>query len=807
MDTQMKEIKKAEKRINSLQYKLMNLGFTSRAPSDLKQIIENTYSQYEKRLAARLLALWYSGLRSEEGARKCLEILPLALDGENDSEIRWKTAIMEAECLEVLKNTDQAKMVISRELATHESANLYLAAANLEASIFKRIEWINKALALHKLSPIACKPSKEIDAFDCLQPDYSQANMPKIKMDETTPKVSVILPVYNAQRIIKTALNSLLSQTWGNLEILVVDDGSDDATSEIVESFCKHDSRIYLMVNRENKGPYVARNTALSLATGDLVCCHDADDWSHPQMIEKQVLHLMQNTDVMANTSQQARLSPELKFHRRYRYGYYVLNNLPSFMFRRKPIMEALGYWDSVRFSADSELMRRIRKVFGKNTVVNLHTGPLCFQRQHESSLTGNKYFGAEYYYFGARKEYYEAQLYHHKHAPSLNYEFPQFERPFPVPEPMWPIREINNSKKRHFDIVYAADFRVSDCNTRSIEEEIKAQKDKGLRTGLIQMARYHVKPQKHIAPLIRELIDGDKVQVLVYGEEITCELLIIYGPTVLQEWQKYIPRIDAEQIHVIADKPPAIPKDNLKKPVKKGYILNHCQQQLQDYFSNNGIWHPISPLIRKALLKKTEDFNPASLSDKDWLPVIDVNRWQRNPTAWRGEKIIIGRYSQNQKNKWPADPETLLKVYPEDEQYEIHILGGVKVPRRILGDKLPANWHVFKSGKILPEDFLANLDIFVYYPHPQKAFTTGRAILEAMASGVPVICPPLFYELFGNAPIYAEPSEVKMYIDWLANNRSAYEARAARAKQFVQEHFNPQKHLSRLHYLQKGNY
>jgi len=87
--------------------------------------------------------------------------------------------------------------------------------------------------------------------------------------------------------------------------------------------------------------------------------------------------------------------------------------------------------------------------------------------------------------------------------------------------------------------------------------EEIKAQKRMGLRTGLIQMARYDFDPAIQINPKVRELLDEDQVQMIVYGEKASCEALILRYPPILQEWQQFVPDVEAANVHVIVNQTP----------------------------------------------------------------------------------------------------------------------------------------------------------------------------------------------------------------------------------------------------------
>ena len=108
------------------------------------------------------------------------------------------------------------------------------------------------------------------------------------------PLVSVIVPVYNCERYIDEALYSVYHQTYSNIEIIVVDDGSTDRTPEILKN---HAQRIRLF-HQDNGGAAAARNTALDNASGELIAFIDGDDYWHPQKLSIQVEYLERNPDV-----------------------------------------------------------------------------------------------------------------------------------------------------------------------------------------------------------------------------------------------------------------------------------------------------------------------------------------------------------------------------------------------------------------------------------------------------------------------------------------------------------------------------
>jgi glycosyltransferase involved in cell wall biosynthesis len=106
--------------------------------------------------------------------------------------------------------------------------------------------------------------------------------------DTDAPLVSVIIPAYNAEHFITRTLESVLNQTYQNIEVLVVDDGSSDRTPEIVHHFAEIDARIILF-QQSNAGVAAARNLAIQHAKGEFIAPLDADDIWYPGNLEKQI--------------------------------------------------------------------------------------------------------------------------------------------------------------------------------------------------------------------------------------------------------------------------------------------------------------------------------------------------------------------------------------------------------------------------------------------------------------------------------------------------------------------------------------
>src|SRR5688572_21702961 len=116
------------------------------------------------------------------------------------------------------------------------------------------------------------------------------------------PDVTVLMAVYNGERHVRAAIESVLSQTHRNFEFLIVDDGSTDRSAEIVSS-CR-DSRVRLVTMDRNAGLSTALNEGLRLAQAPLVARQDADDLSEPDRLERQLAVMAGRPDVALVGSQ-----------------------------------------------------------------------------------------------------------------------------------------------------------------------------------------------------------------------------------------------------------------------------------------------------------------------------------------------------------------------------------------------------------------------------------------------------------------------------------------------------------------------
>lgn len=116
-------------------------------------------------------------------------------------------------------------------------------------------------------------------------------------MKKKGKKVSIIMTIYNQEKYLARAFDSILNQTYENMEIIALNDGSTDGTLDIIMEYAKKDDRI-VVLSRKNEGRVNSLNQAIKLSTGDYIAIMDGDDVAHKEKIEKQVNFLEEHLDV-----------------------------------------------------------------------------------------------------------------------------------------------------------------------------------------------------------------------------------------------------------------------------------------------------------------------------------------------------------------------------------------------------------------------------------------------------------------------------------------------------------------------------
>ena len=584
--------------VQKIRKKLFTLGFTEKPLAELQDIAFQEQDLCAAEEALFQLAMWHIRQKTPSDYETALDYIDRAFRLSPSSQRKSLLATCKLVTLYYCHRSEEAKHFYnSVALDAAVDANVLLAYSNHFESIHIKLSLINTALSQYDLPPLRLLPANGLSLYDRLT-----SAIPLQKITEG-PKVTVLIAAYNCAETLPTALRSLSEQTWQNLEIIVIDDCSPSPqTLEVANRYAAADPRIRVIAMEQNVGAYAARNYGLKIATGEFIALHDADDWAHPTRIERQVRFLQANPDVIGCMSQQSRATDELEFLRLDGRGALITTNICSFMYRRQTVLNTVGEWDTVRFGADTELIKRIQRAHGGKSVRQLYDGPAVFQRMSNSSIVGDPYFGIEGLPYGARYIYHDAFSAYHAQAAIPRMSSSE-KRPFPVPRAM--MRSgLERRTCQEFDVILATDFRAKNDTVKNTYNDILHFNKFGFSQAHFHIYQYDIDPSLQLYDDFIKFVPQDFSNVLVYGEEAKCDLLIIRNPLALLHHQRYLPTIQARNVRVIVD---CIPLHNTEAGTQS-ISLAACARNIRSFFGTDAIWHAADSMTHTKFVEHYAD-------------------------------------------------------------------------------------------------------------------------------------------------------------------------------------------------------
>jgi len=673
-------------------------------------------------------------------------------------------------------NTGQAIDLAEKYLPKEHTYTANILKANHAAKMGNEALWLNAVnnfLASYDIAPLTLS-----GATGSILHRFGAAELLSIN---TGPLISVIMPAWNAERTIETAISSILRQTWRPLELIIVDDASTDTTWEKMKRAAEKDTRIKIVQNSENVGPYVSKNIALEYATGAYITGQDADDWAHPQRLEKHIDYLLSENQI-TSLSGMLRIDPYGQFTRLSQIGPNTedgacVAGFISMMCERNFFRTAVGNWDEMRFGGDSELIKRLETALGK--VMRRHHSVGMFCLDNPEGLTNHPEFGHRPgVKISPTRRAYKAsfQKWHQTRARETVYlSFPQKTRSFEAPKealnPKGLVQSVYSAQKQSpqriserklsADVCIVTNLRFPGGNASSTLDEIRYFIEAGKNVLLV-----HCPVDADLGKAMSERYDPymDKITNFHDFSELRCQTLIVRHPAVACSYgfNRFKSKLIPQNAYFVI---------NNSKTRTNGapvYSVETVLQAARSYDAPNTQICPISPLMRDEL----EDAVPHDmLSDMNWTPTFDLEAYQHKPKPRMKAPFIIGRHGRDGAEKWLADKSELLKAYPNSDEFTISILGGARNTTKILGP-LPSNWQVHDFGSITPKEYLKALDAFVYFPNTNLNEGFGRTIAEAMIAGVPCILPPKFELVFEHLAFYCAPGNVSQVIHELAKGK-----------------------------------
>jgi len=472
------------------------------------------------------------------------------------------------------------------------------------------LERIGQIYVRHGLAPVELDPGagRLFDRVRC-------APAPSVD----GPLVTVIMPVYEPTDETDVAIRSILDQTWHNLELIIVDDGSpqvdEDGTPtgnvERLERWAQRDDRITLILNEVNRGAYWARNTGYKAAHGEFVTIADKDDWHHSQQLEVQARRLLAEGAPVACLTNWARVDERLRFLLRWGPDRVAHTSFASLMFRRAEVQPRLGYWDVVRKGADGEFMNRLESAFDISLEPVLPI-PLAFSYLGEGNLTS---LDIGMGYESASRSMYRQSYrgWHGSLSKDASYYLPleQDPRPFAAPCDFLP----EGSEVGKVDVLYVADFS-DPVRAAVVAAELRSCALVGLRTAVVPAVDL-VSGEQLSYTVVDELVNEGWTRRIAMSDPVTVGRVLVRGPRALHVDQFHQSKVKADEVVIIADQEPFSWDDGSKEYDPTSVALN-----LKRVFGPLPRWTWESRSVYEQLVGAVDD---AVLSDAPWTGPVQA--------------------------------------------------------------------------------------------------------------------------------------------------------------------------------------
>lgn len=383
--------------------------------------------------------------------------------------------------------------------------------------------------------------------------------------------ISVIMPVFNGEKYVREAIDSILIQTFKNFEFIIVDDASVDSTSSIIHSYT--DTRIVFLLNEKNIGNYPSRNRGMNIARGRYICVMDADDVAFPERLEKQCNYLDVHPELLAVGSDfiffnNKRKCVPVSFEE---ILIALLNNNcflhPSLMIRSDVIRKQGGYNEKYVYSSDYDLMCRL-SLRGK--IENM-PNVLMMYRWHKSQISQLHRIEQNKFADEVRRQYHRAFINCYKQSEQLvandaDVSFPEIGQVICFYTYARYTNDVKYQKMADDMLEYVyqnvtADFPV--CLERGLC---------GLGCGLVYLLR-------------NGFVDGNEDEIL---EEIDSALLCSY---INKKNEQFIDRygwLHYLHLRVFEKSQNDFPINNMRLRHHLFYILDYLDSQLKDRESIN---------------------------------------------------------------------------------------------------------------------------------------------------------------------------------------------------------------------------
>ncbi|WP_082484062.1 glycosyltransferase family A protein [Pseudarthrobacter sp. MEB009] len=445
-------------------------------------------------------------------------------------------------------------------------------------------------------------------------PAFARLAATAVDAVETGPLVTVVMPVYRPDEYTDLAIQSALDQSYRNLEIIIVDDGSGDPYTQRLDKWETADSRIQVIRNTPNSGAYTSRNIGYSLATGQFLTIFDGDDWQHPQKIEMLVAAAVERTDNRLVSAPWARADQDLMFHYRGWRGAYVTPAHVSAMFPVDVIREKLGFWDTVRKAADTEFILRYRMLVSREEPLEVTNVPLTLSLVGASNLSMDDfrlgYRSPDRVAYRSAYEHWHEKVEQGEHSGFMTFE--PGVRCFPAPAKFLPVR----GGTLDLGVLVVGDFAAPEPMAARLWNAVRDARAENQRVGVMHVPSIinTLSIDASFPKTTMEEFDAGTLHRVEITDAVSSAVVHIFDPTAFEYTRELRSGQSAESVVVHAS---ASPYNRAKR--EQRYSVGVVSRNVEKIFGAPVRWTAAEQEVYEAIGK-----NLARASDLELVPYAE---------------------------------------------------------------------------------------------------------------------------------------------------------------------------------------
>jgi len=351
--------------------------------------------------------------------------------------------------------------------------------------------------------------------------------------------------------------------------------------------------------------------------------------------------------------------------------------------------------------------------------------------------------------------------------------------RPYPVPSTF--EAGFRHADLGTFDLVFVSDFYESAKYLDLVLRNIEAATRSDLRVGFMHIESPRTGPRTRISSRLFELQQAGRVSQISHDDQARARLLVIYDPSIGMYLDEIRSTVLAYKAVIVCDNSPSLEGSTRRSPTLLQQSLRNLDRCFSTVFqvaaTNKGLKEQLESSLPRTRLVQQGFIWRTPLVDSGSEPIVPPSGTP-----------VVGYHSFANEYRWPSTKQNFKQAYVS-KRYNTLLYGHMQPAVEKFGEEVFLRLNVQDRNQSSIEHFLRRIDFWIYWPDDRLVeYRAGQPILEAMRAGKVVILPEKLRQIYGDAAVYASPSDIEATVMMYAGKPSEFIYQAKLGQHFVEE-------------------